>query len=114
MNMLLMVALMCGLSMTFTSCKDDSHWITLSALPEANIFHHPGSNNIDYYLPKDLGANTTHEKNFAEMLYAVLNPDKWEQNVLNNRKLDMFNGFDRDYLEFHNAGFWKQRPLHQR
>lgn len=86
--------------------KGDSHWITLSGLPEDNLFHHKGSNGIDYYLPKNLDDNSTHEQNFAEMLYAILNPAQWEQNVTNNRKLDMFNGFSRDYIDYHNSWFW--------
>lgn len=87
--------------------KGDSHWVTLSALPEENLFHYRASNGFDYYLPKDLGVNTTHEKNFAEMLYAVLNPEQWQKNIEDNPRLDMFNGFDHDDIDFHNACFWK-------
>ena len=87
--------------------KGDSHWVTLSALPEENLFHYRASNGFDYYRPKDLGGNTTQEQNFAEMLYAVLTPEQWQQNIEDNPRLDMFNGFDHDDIDFHNACFWK-------
>ena len=90
--------------------KGDSHWITLSSLPKKNLFHHPGSNGVDYYLPKDLGDDKENELNFAEMLYAIFFPDEWEANLRNpaNKKLDYFNGFDKEQLDVHNKWFWKR------
>ena len=90
--------------------KGNTHWITLSPLQEKKktLFHHPGTNGVEYYLPNNLGDDKENELNFAEMLYAVLNPNKWEENLRASAKLDMFNGFKHTNIDYENNWFWKR------
>ena len=90
--------------------KGNTHWITLSPLQEKKktLFHHPGTNGVEYYLPNNLGDDKENELNFAEMLYAVLNPNQWEENLRASAKLDMFNGFKHTNIDYENNWFWKR------
>ena len=88
--------------------KGDTHWISLSALPEDNLFHHAGSNGTDYYLPTKIGNYPKYEMCFAEMISAILNPAQWRRNLQENPNLDFFNDFDLEYNDCHNDGFWSQ------
>jgi hypothetical protein len=89
--------------------KGTSHWITVSPLPKKYQWEYPAtkaSNNVDYYLPTGLGTNKEHMQNFAEMLYAMLNPETWIGNVRNTPKLKMFHDFDHGRVDYHNEFFW--------
>ena len=91
--------------------KEDSHWVCLNVLPKKNVeFYHSDTSDKDYYLPKGLGTNEEHMQNLAEMLYAIYNPKRWEQNVSyyadNESKLKMFHDFSANNLKFHNRHFW--------
>ena len=95
--------------------KDKSHWATVSSLPTKNVYHYKGSNDIDYYLPKELGENAEHAQNFAEMLYAICYPEQWERNIINNPKtgifqkgIPMFHDFDKANLKYHSKFFWQR------
>ena len=86
--------------------KKDSHWITVSALPQNNI-KHLRLGGHDYYVPTNLSKSTTHMQNLAEMLYALVNPESWQQNVQKNAKMPMFGDFSHSRVQYHNEFFWK-------
>ena len=94
--------------------KGDSHWITLSPLPKKNIYSYTSkTNGFTYTLPKNLGVNKKHMQNFAEMVWAMTNPDKWEQNITDNpyksifnKGVPMFNDFDKALVKYHSKQFW--------
>lgn len=94
--------------------KGESHWISVSPLPKANIKSYKASTKDTYYLPTNLGSNTVQMQNFAEMLYAIDNSGEWEQNVQQNPKtlfsrgIKMFNDFDKSKYEYHSAEFWQR------
>lgn len=89
--------------------KDKSHWVTIDALPQKNVWTYKGSNGIDYALPTGLGDNHEHSQNFAEMLFAICFPEDWENNIVNNlKKIPMFHDFDKDNLKYHRKFFWER------
>ena len=89
--------------------KDKSHWVTIDALPQKNVWTYTGSNGIDYALPTGLGNNHEQSQNFAEMLFAICFPEDWENNIVNNlKKIPMFHDFDKDNLKYHRRFFWKR------
>ena len=61
--------------------KDKSHWISLSPLPSDKLMVYKASNGNTYKLPKLLGVNNEQMGNLAEMLFAMLNPEKWQENT---------------------------------
>ena len=96
--------------------KGDSHWITLSPLPEKNL-EHIKKYNRDFYIPTGLGTNEEHMQNLAEMLWAMMNPEKWFKNVTENdppslfrKGLRMFHDFSHaeDKIKYHNQFFWQR------
>ena len=90
--------------------KGDSHWMCISPLPKKNVKEIPTSTGNTYALPTCIGKNEEHMQNFAEMLYAILNPQDWWTNVTSTDKLDIFYDFshDQDKLKYHNQLFWTQ------
>ncbi|MBP5425451.1 MAG: hypothetical protein J6Y33_05185 [Prevotella sp.] len=88
--------------------KDVSHWITVSPLPRKNIYSYHGSNNIDYELPTGLKVSTEHMNNLSEMLYAIVHPVTWQQNITNHfgDGLKIFHDFHADKVKYHNQYFW--------
>ena len=88
--------------------KGDSHWMTLSPLPENNIWDYTASTNATYALPTGIGTNKEHMQNFAEMIYAITNPTKWWTNLTANAKLKMFNDFSHANKDYHNQYFWER------
>ena len=92
--------------------KDKSHWICIdNNLPEGNIKEHSTDDDEQtWYLPTALGDSKEHMQNFAEMIYAMLDPDNWEANIRNknNKKLRMFTDFDKAKVDYHNKYFWKR------
>ena len=89
--------------------KGDSHWISVGMLPEDNMFHHSGSNGTEYYVPTKVCTDTENMQNFAEMLYAMFNPDQWWETLTTpgTTKPKIFNDFTVDSLHLHNKYFWK-------
>ena len=87
--------------------KGDSHWVCLNVLPEKNVREY-SNNGETWYLPTGLTDSKEHMQNLAEMLYAMLHPVQWEQNVTNknNKKLTMFHDFDKSNVKYHNEYFW--------
>ena len=89
--------------------KEDSHWACFERLTTNNYFIHRDKDD-KWWIPKGLGENLEHMQNLAEMLYAILNPEEWEANVLNNiknKKMKMFGDFHKDNEYYHNKYFWQ-------
>ena len=93
--------------------KGDSHWMTLSKLPSANVKTAAKRVNgvqLNHIMPKSLCANQTHMQNLAELLYAMTNPDTWAENLRNGyTKLKFFTDFNykRSY-QFNNQYFFEK------
>ena len=103
--------------------KGDSHWISVSPLPKANVWPYnddgkpfKASNDMNYGLPTKIRNEVEWHQDLAEMLFAIMYPGIWSTNVTNYytenvfgkpNGLRMFNDFDIDNIKYHNAEFWK-------
>ncbi len=85
--------------------KENTHWVSVSPLPDKDILYYTGSNNYEYALPKKLKNDLTRLQIMAEMLYAICYPDVWYTNLL-SYKPTMFHDFERDNAKYHNNYFW--------
>ena len=111
--------------------KKESHWVSLSPLPEKNIwstFEYGQKNPCT--LPKGLGVNTEHMQNLAELLYAMEAPKIWEENIkthdapgLFSKGLRMFHDFSHkaSKQQYHNQHFfnhvrwaWEEQKLYEK
>jgi hypothetical protein len=62
--------------------KEDTHWVSVSPLPQKNIYHYSGKKKqIDFNMPKYLNSNYEQMQNLAELLYAMFNGEQWEKNT---------------------------------
>ncbi len=89
--------------------KEDSHWVCLRPNLNQNVIEHIVGQQR-WYIPTKLGTNKEHMQNLAEMLYAILNPEQWENNVLTNiknKKMKMFGDFNKNNEPYHNKFFWQ-------
>ncbi len=89
--------------------KEDSHWVCLRPNLNQNVIEHVVGDKR-WYIPTKLGTNKEHMQNLAEMLYAILNPEQWEKNILNNsnnKKMKMFGDFNKNNEPYHNKFFWQ-------
>ena len=89
--------------------KEDSHWACLERLTTNNYFIHKYKDQ-KWWIPTGLGEDMEHMQNLAEMIYAILNPEEWEKNILNNsnnKKMKMFHDFDKNKEYYHNRYFWQ-------
>ena len=89
--------------------KGDSHWISVSTpLSDENTYHY-NYKGTDYYLPTGLGKSLEHMQNLCEMLYAMIYPDKWLDNLSSSPRPKFFHDFDfsKNY-KYHNIYFWKR------
>lgn len=107
--------------------KGDSHWISISPLPEENIWPynstkpeqkgkpHEASNKMHYGLPYGLRDGSKQIQNLAELLYAIYFPDQYVTNVTNYSTestfgspggLLIFNDFHVSNIKYHNEAFW--------
>jgi len=108
--------------------KGDSHWISVSKLPEDNIWPYnstdskqkgkpfEASNKMHYGLPTLIGSDVEWHQDLAEMLFAIMYPHEWFTNATNLYStnflgmidgLRIFNDFSDDNLKYHNEEFWK-------
>ena len=95
--------------MTFTPQNNgDSYWITLNALPQANIETYVGSNGFTYKLPKGLKTSEESMQNLAEMLYAAMEPEDWEQNAKSGNCPLPFGDVKRENVKYINRYFWER------
>ena len=86
--------------------KGDSHWVCLSDLPDENLFTYEYDKQ-SWVLPTKLGESKEHMQNFAEMMYAILDPVQYFAN-LSDPKLKVFHDFDRtEFGQYHNQYFWE-------
>ena len=96
--------------------KSDSHWVCLNTVPQKNLFHVNGSNGTQYYVPTGVGTNTKRMQDLAEMLYAMVYPEKWYETATNNHTdglisfsgVPIFTDFTKANLMYHNQHFWKR------
>ena len=93
--------------------KDKSHWISLSPLPSDKLMVYKASNGNTYKLPKLLGVNNEQMGNLAEMLFAMLNPEQWQDNItynpyksVFNKGVPMFHDFDKSKVKYNSKHFW--------
>ena len=88
--------------------KEDTHWVTLSPLPEKNIWTYQGKKKpITFKLPTNLSKNYEHMQNLAELLYAICNPEQWWQNLQDNRGIDLFHDLNHERAKYFNQYFWQ-------
>ena len=90
--------------------KEDSHWVCVNEISEPdNVFHHSGSNGKEYYVPKNLGKDFKHMRNFAEMLYAICYPQEWFDYCIANGSngMPIFGDFKVSNISYHNQYFWQ-------
>ncbi len=94
--------------------KGDSHWISLSKIPSANVKtvnKTVSGQKLTHVMPKSLCTNQEHMQNLAEMLYAMLFPQQWAQNLETNngyKTLKYFKDFDYKKLyQYNNRNFFE-------
>jgi hypothetical protein len=94
--------------------KGDSHWISVSKLPEENIKKiaekRIGDLRLNHRLPQNLSKSNEHMQNLAELLYAMTNPTDWSENLRVDKgykKLKYFGDFtyEKRYKFFNNDVF---------
>jgi hypothetical protein len=107
--------------------KGNSHWISVSPLPETHIWPynstkeeqahkpHTASNKMNYGLPVGLKDGTEYMQYLAEMLYAIYYPGQWFENITNfsgestfgsPTGLLIFTKFHKSNIQYHNVAFW--------
>ena len=94
--------------------KGDSHWISLSKIPSANVKtvnKTVSGQKLTHIMPKSLSTNQEHMQNLAEMIYAMLCPDDWAKNLKEGdgyKKLKYFKDFDYVKLfDYHNDEYFR-------
>ena len=94
--------------------KGDSHWVSLSKLPSANVKTVNKTVNgqkLTHIMPKSLSTNQEHMQNLAELVYAMLFPQQWAQNLETNdgyKSLKYFKDFDYKKLyQYNNRNFFQ-------
>ena len=96
--------------------QSDSHWVCLNTLPTKNLYHVSGSNGTQYYVPTGVGTNNKRMQDLAEMLYAMVYPEKWYETATNNHTdglisssgVPIFTDFTKANLMYHNQYFWQR------
>ena len=107
--------------------KGDSHWVSVSPLPYENIWPYyknlndlqpfKASNEMEYGLPYNIGNQLKWHQDLAELLFAIINPELWEDNVRlystesrvlhSPEGLPIFSDFHVSNIKYHNKAFWK-------
>ena len=97
--------------------KKESHWITVSPLPKKHIYSYYSKNSkYTYQLPTKIGVNKKQMDNLAEMLYAMAQPEKWQDNITDHssvnflgspKGLPIFQDFHSTNIKYHNQYFWQ-------
>ena len=94
--------------------KKNSHWVTVSPLPAKNIATYTASNGKTYTVPTKLGQDDKQMENLAEMLYAMYDPEKWEDNITDNpggflsKEIEIFQDFHRANIQYFSKEFWER------
>ncbi|MCR4604110.1 MAG: hypothetical protein K5683_11355 [Prevotella sp.] len=87
--------------------KSGSYWATLSPLPEEKI-HSYTYKGKTWNVPTALGNDLTQIQNFAELLYAIMDPDDWYKNVTGSPAPKFFDDFSVKNVDYHNQYFFKR------
>ncbi len=94
--------------------KGDSHWISLSKIPSANVKtvnKTVSGQKLTHLMPKSLCTNQEHMQNLAELLYAMLFPAQWAKNLETNngyKTLKYFKDFDyKKLFKYHNDSYFR-------
>ena len=103
--------------------KGKSHWVSVSPLPKENVWPYydtgkpfTASNGFDYGLPYNLGTDLEWHQDLAELLFAIMYPTDWFQNIGNYSSvnilgnpsgLPIFNDFHCTNIRYHNINYWK-------
>ena len=94
--------------------KEDTHWMTVSKLPDDNIRLLEENRKVVAAVPTQLGKNEEHMQNLAEMLYAMFNPEQWQENIEQNssygllgaKGLPIFHDMKPVRVQYFNKYFW--------
>ena len=103
--------------------KGKSHWVTVSPLPDSNIWPYydtkagfTASNGYVYGLPYNIRDDLEWVGDLAEMLFAICKPSEWfgnitsysSENMFGSPKgLAIFNDFHSSKKGYHNQYFWE-------
>lgn len=86
--------------------KKKSHWVSLTLPPEKELWKYKASNGKDYHFANGLGKDMDNMHNFAEMLFAILRPNDWANNIQKNSSLRLFSDFYQSRYETNNKNFF--------
>lgn len=94
--------------------KEDTHWMTVSKLPQDNLKLLEEDLSIVAQVPTQLGKSEEHMQNLAEMLYAMFNPEQWQSNIeeysdygiLGAKGLPIFHNMKPERVQYFNKYFW--------
>ena len=94
--------------------KEDTHWMTVSKLPQDNLKLLEENRSIVATVPTQLGKSEEHMQNLAEMLYAMFNPEQWQSNIeeysdygiLGAKGLPIFHDMKPERVQYFNKYFW--------
>ena len=94
--------------------KEDTHWMTVSKLPQDNLKLLEEDLSIVAQVPTQLGKSEEHMQNLAEMLYAMFNPEQWQSNIeeysdygiLGAKGLPIFHDMKPERVQYFNKYFW--------
>ena len=94
--------------------KEDTHWMTVSKLPQDNLKLLEENRSIVAVVPTQLGKSEEHMQNLAEMLYAMFNPEQWQENIeqhssysiLGAKGLPIFHDMKPERVQYFNKYFW--------
>lgn len=75
--------------------KTESHWISVSDLPDENVYTWKRSDGQVVKLPTAICTQYTYIHDFAELLYAICDPQKYFGNLGGDMKLPIFSGYSR-------------------
>jgi len=86
----------------------DAVWASVSKLPSKNVFQYTSKAGKLYKVPYNIGNNKEYMKSLAELIFAMYNPDKWEQNIEDGPDgIKAFNFVKKENLQYINKNFWK-------
>ena len=94
--------------------KEDTHWMTVSKLPQHNVLQLESNRKVVAVVPTMLGKSEEHMQNLAEMLYAMFNPEQWQSNIeeysdygiLGAKGLPIFHDMKPERVQYFNKYFW--------
>ena len=94
--------------------KEDTHWMTVSKLPQDNLKLLEENRKVVAAVPTQLGKSEEHMQNLAEMLYAMFNPEQWQENIeqhssysiLGAKGLPIFHDMKPERVQYFNKYFW--------